>query len=613
MEGLSISKSLVRSVSQKYKKKRSVFRAAHSGGSSRHNSSTCLGHYVKGGGCRRVGACDDFDSTIKTRFSAMDECIPQRMDKGIEDTGVGMECFSYGVSEKFWRSSRKEKPSVQCPSTSSSAVPASLPDDVLEMILARLPLSSVMTARCVCKKWRHLTSTPHFIQMRSDCSYGSPWLFLFGITKGGCHAGDIHALDVSGDRWHRIHSDVLKGRFLFSVTSIKSDIYVVGGCSRSSLSMEKRSIKTHKGVLVFNPLSGSWRKTAPMKSARSGPVLGVFEVGASCSLFEARPKSQDQLQLKSRIGGVSDVYKDPHRLSVRLRLRDAFSEEDVSSERKRRPSNFVGENMSKQLKFALIAVGGCGSWDEPLESGEIYDPVTDKWIEIASLPGEFGVICSGAICGKMFYVYSETDKLAGYDLERGFWMTIQVCHPPPRLREYYPKLIACSSRLFFSCVSWCEIDGQPNRREIAVRKFWELDFTLRAWNEVSWHPDAPMDRNAMFLADDDMIYSIEMFRIFGQVLDFLTACHVSKTGLKWHRITKKHATHEVDASSCVIKSMLLVFSFFMIFLFLPLGSSKHIWQVKESDQEHFLLRSKSTLAVLSPCDSVRSGPSGTHS
>ncbi|URD73016.1 Kelch motif [Musa troglodytarum] len=540
MEGLSISKSRVRSVSQKFKKKRSVFGAAHSGGSSRHNSSTCLGLYVKGGGCRRVGTCDDFDSTIKRRFSAMDECIPQRMVDGVEDSGVGIECFPFGLSEKFWRrSSRKEKPSVHCPSTSSSDVPASLPDDVLEMILARLPLSSVMTARCVCKKWRHMTSTLHFIERRSDSSYGSPWLFLFGITRGGCHAGDIHALDVSRDRWHRIHNDVLKGRFLFSVTSIKSDIYVVGGCSSSSLSTEKRSIKTHKGVLVFNPLSGSWRKVAPMKSARSRPVLGVFEVGASCTLFEARPKSQDQLQLKSRIGGVSDVYKDPHRLSVRLRLRDALSEEDVSSENKRSPSNFVGEDMSKQSKFALIAVGGCGSWDEPLESG--------------------------------------------YDLERGFWMTIQVCHPPPRLREYYPKLIACSSRLFFSCVSWCERDGRPNRREIAVRKLWELDFTLRAWNEVSWHPDAPMDRNALFLADDDMIYGIEMFRIFGQVLDFLTACHVSETGLKWHRITKKHATHEVDASSCVIKSMLLVFSFFMIFLFLRFGSSKYAIQPQICD------------------------------
>ncbi|CAL9089658.1 unnamed protein product [Musa acuminata var. zebrina] len=556
VEGLSISKSLMRGVSDKFKKTRNVL-GAHSGGeSSRTNSYACMGLYLRGGGCR-VGTCEDLDSNIKRRLSAMDDCMPQRMANGVEESGV--VCFSYGVSEKFWRRhSRKEKGSVRCPSTSPSATPALLPDDVLEMIFARLPLSSIAMARCVCKKWRYLTGTHHFIQMRTEGSFGTPWLFLFGIMRGGCHAGDIYALDVSRDCWHRISNAVLKGRFLFSVASIKSDIYVVGGCSSSSLSMEKSSIKTHKGVLVFNPLSGSWRKAAPMSSSRSGPILGVFEVGASCSLFKARTKSHDRPLLKSRIGGVSDVYEDPHRLSVRLRLRDAFNEEDDSSEHKRRSSNFVREKTGEQFKFALIAVGGRGPWDEPLESGEIYNPVTDKWTEIASLPGEFGVVCSGAVCGQMFYVFSETDKLAGYDLTRGFWMTIQVTRLPPRLREYYPKLIACSSRLFLSCVSWCERDGQVNRREKAVRKLWELDFTLLTWNEVSRHPDAPMDRNALFVADESMIYSVEMFRIFGQVLDFLTACHLSETGLEWSRITKKHATHEVDASSCLVKSILVL-------------------------------------------------------
>ncbi|WOK92832.1 F-box/kelch-repeat protein [Canna indica] len=556
MEGLSFSKSLVRSMSEKFKKKRNVFGRGHSGESSRASSSTCLGLYVKGGGCRVV-ACDDFDSSIKRRLSSMDECMPQRTTNGVQ--GSSVECFSYGVSEKFWRrSSRKEKGSVQCQPSSTSVSPTSLPDDVLEMILARLPLSSIMIARCVCKKWRYLTSTPHFIQMRAEGSHATPWLFLFGITRGGCHAGDIHALDVSHDRWHRISNDALRGRFLFSVASIKSNIYIVGGCSSSSLTMDKCSIKIHKGVLVFNPLSCSWHKAAPMRLARSGPILGVVEVSPGCSLFKAQSKLHDRLPLKSRIGVASDVYEDPHRLSLRLRLRDAFLEEDETSDNRRRSSNFIKGTMSKQSKFALIAVGGRGPWDEPLESAEIYDSVTDRWTEIASLPGEFGAICSGTVCGQTFYVYSETDKLAGYDIERGFWTIIQVSRPPPRLREYYPKLIACRSRLFLSCVSWCERDGQLNRREKAVRKLWEMDSSLHTWNEVSRHPDAPMDRNAMFVADESMVYTIEMFRIFGQVLDFLTACHVSETGLKWRRISKKHVAQEVDASSCSTKSMLVL-------------------------------------------------------
>ncbi|KAI0510415.1 hypothetical protein KFK09_011016 [Dendrobium nobile] len=206
-----------------------------------------------------------------------------------------------------------------------------------------------------------------------------------------------------------------------------------------------------------------------------------------------------------------------------------------------------------QSKFALISVGGHGSWDEPLDSGEIYDPINNRWVEIARLPADFGPVCSGTVCNCMFYVYSETDKLAGFDLEKGCSMMIQVHRPPLRLPDYYPKLVSCQTRLFMLCVSWCDYDGLLNRREKAVRKMWELDLKSHAWSEVSRHLDAPMDWNASFFADQNKIYGVEMFRIFGQVLDFVTACNVSDSEIKWSTISRKHAAHEADASSCITK------------------------------------------------------------
>lgn len=559
MEALSVSRRLMRALSENIRRNKKEKSDHEDGGgcggsSSRKertnrssSSSKCLNLYTRGGGCSRVSSCEDIEISDKRRLSFSEDCLPLR---GVEKTGV--ECFSK-------RNSRKMKAAERCLSSSSCPVEISLPDDVLELILARLPLSSLVAARLVCKRWSQLTMTPQFIQLRIKGFHQSPWLFLFSISvRDTFHAGEIHALDVAGDQWHRISIRGLTGRFMFSVASIDRDVYIVGGCSTvasSSDSVERGTFKALKDVLVFSPLAGSCREVSPMKVARSGAALGVFEVSPICSIFHSQCKhpNQGQVRLKTRIGGVSDVYEDPHRFSLRRQFRDAFEETGYMSEL----TNLVGQGSSNQPKFALVVVGGRGSWDEPLDSGEVYDPMTDSWIEIARLPRDFGAAGSGAVCQGKFYVYSEAGKLAVFDLERGFWILIQT-PLPPRLREFSPKLVSCKSQLFMCCVCWSERDGQVNRREKAVRKVWELDLMTHTWAEVSRHPDAPMDSSATFVADDDRIYGFEMFRIFGQVLNFVTACHISDTQMKWSRISRKHVGHAADASSCTMKSIVVL-------------------------------------------------------
>ncbi|KAF8405566.1 hypothetical protein HHK36_010473 [Tetracentron sinense] len=562
LDALSVSKRLVRSISQKLGKKSHGGVAGEEEGNERRVSSRCLGLYSWGGGCK-VGAdtsVDFGDGIGRRRSSAGEEVKGYQRICGTDENGV--DCFAHGVGEKFWkRNSRKERALEEPPQ--SSSMHHSLPDDLLEMCLVKLSLTTLMTARLVCKKWRSLTTTPQFMQMRREGLHQSPWLFLLGVVKDGYCTGQIHALDVSIDQWHRIDADILKGRFFFSTASVETDVYVVGG--RSSLTnfgkVDKVSFKTHKGVMVFRPLTGSWHEVAPMKYARSTPILGVFEVSSDCSIFRIWNDRQDRPFLKSRMGGVSDVYEDPHMLSLRPQLRNTFNENEASSEPKRKPCKFIKhENIQSNPKdcrrFVLIAVGGLGSWDEPLYSGEIYDPASNKWTEIARLPRDFGVVCSGVVCNGMFYVYSETDKLAAYDLERGIWIGILTTPSPPRLHDYYPKVISCNGRLFMLCVSWCEGDGQIGRRDkAATRKLWELDLTFLTWTEVSIHPDAPMDWNAAYVADRNLIFGVEMFKVFGQVLDFFTVCDVSDSGLKWNRISRKPVAHELDASSCMTKSM----------------------------------------------------------
>ncbi|CAD6218205.1 unnamed protein product [Miscanthus lutarioriparius] len=484
----------------------------------RRRRRSCLRLPLGGAGGCRVCACDEMDSSA---------AAPLRRTPGNDDEdedGAAVQCFAWkkGAAAAAHRpSGAGAGEAVEGPPHRRASVPADAP---------RGGAWAVPDAVAVPVRGRRRRRV------------------------GRRPAPAVHALDVAAHRWCRVRADGLKGRFLFSVAGVGDDLYVVGGRSGGS---DASKVKTHKGVLVFSPLTGLWRKAAPMQTPRSRPVLGVFEMSASCSILHTRAEKNVR-RGKSRFGGASAVYEDPHRLSLRrLRLKDMLNEDtdstDLASYHHGKSAGQEGEE--GQPRLAFVAVGGRGRWDEPLVSGEIYDPLVDKWVEIAGFPTDVGLACSGVVCGRMFYVYCESDTLVAYHLDKGSWVVIQTLPPPPRLRDYAPTLVCCASRLFMLCVSWCDRHGPVNRREKVVRKLFELDLSSLQWTEASGHPDAPMDPNAAFAVGQDRVYAVEMFRIFGKVLDFVTACRVSDTEQKWSRVGRENAATEADAMSCRLKSM----------------------------------------------------------
>ncbi|XP_071698105.1 F-box/kelch-repeat protein At5g42350-like [Rutidosis leptorrhynchoides] len=499
----------------------------------------CLSLYSRGGGCKVCATTSDEFGEIAGKV--------YKPVCGAQDTSVG--CFSYGVENFKKRHNKKKNLQLQEPLDNNNQMHVFLPDDILEMCLMRLPLTSLMNSRLVCKRWRALTTTARFMQMRRDGSYPSPWLFLFGTAKDSFFSGDIHAFDVSFNKWHKIEAEILKGRFSFSVTSVYDNIFIVGG--RSSLGkMDRHSSKTHKGVLVLSPSTKSWHKVASMKYARSKPVVGVYEVNTN--RLTIKSQHNHFLRTRTRVGGVSDVYEDPHRLSVRRLSRTSFDNQKSTKSK-------VNNHVKDRQRFLIIAAGGFGSWDEALDSCEIFDSSSNKWTEIQRLPIDFGPACSAVVCNGIFYVYSESDKLAAYDISHGYWVRVQWTPPPPRIHEYSPRLMSCDDqRLFMVSVSWCEGDGEIGRRNKAVRKLWEFDFEYLTWNEVCVHPDAPMDWNSVFVADKNLIFGVEMFKIFGQVLEFLTMCDVSDPKMNWVHLSKNQVARQMDVSSCAMKSMAVV-------------------------------------------------------
>ncbi|XP_010442160.1 PREDICTED: F-box/kelch-repeat protein At5g42350 isoform X2 [Camelina sativa] len=545
LEVLTVSKRLVKSVSQKLKKKVHKSEEVVEDEVDARGGVNCLSISV---GCRVADTGEDFEDPCNKRWSSASEEGKGLMTScGTEETRL--DCFSYGVKERFWKKNNRR---YLLDSAQDNRKNIFLPDDILEMCLMRLPLTSLMNAHLVCKKWRSMATTQRFLQMRREGSFQTPWLFLFAAHKDGCSSGEIHGYDVSQDKWHKIDSELLKGRYMYSVTSIHEEIYIIGGRS-----MDRNSFKSHRGILVFSPSTKSWRKIASMRHARSLPIVGASEVTSEFSTIQTQQNRQDRRFHLSRVGGESDVYEDPHRLSVRRQHRNSADQNGTKSLRlARQKLDRLNQNSSK--RFVLISIGGTGLFDEPLDSGEIYDSATNTWSEIQRLPIGFGVVCCGIICNGIFYAYSDNDKLSGYDIERGFWIAIQTSPIPPRVHEFYPKLVSCNQRLFMLSVSWCdEGDGQIGRRNKAVRKLWELDLVYLTWTEVSVHPDAPMDWNATYASDKNILMGVEMFKIFGQVLGFFTVCDTLTEEASWRHVSRNQRSQKLNLS-CMNKTIALL-------------------------------------------------------
>uniref|UniRef100_A0A5B7ASM0 F-box domain-containing protein n=1 Tax=Davidia involucrata TaxID=16924 RepID=A0A5B7ASM0_DAVIN len=61
----------------------------------------------------------------------------------------------------------------------SVSVDLILPDDLLERILAYLPIASIFRAGCVCKRWHEIVSSKRFLWNFSRVLSQKPWYFMF--------------------------------------------------------------------------------------------------------------------------------------------------------------------------------------------------------------------------------------------------------------------------------------------------------------------------------------------------------------------------------------------------------------------------------------------------
>lgn len=123
-----------------------------------------------------------------------------------------------------------------------------LPDEVMDLVLAWLPLSAFFRMRCVCRKWNHIISSPNFLDTYSRVPFRTAFFLhlirVNGVLMAACH-------DPVVNRWQRLPLD-----------SIPVNAHIHGGAG--GLFCCQRVVNAFLVLSVCNPLTKQWRDLPPM-------------------------------------------------------------------------------------------------------------------------------------------------------------------------------------------------------------------------------------------------------------------------------------------------------------------------------------------------------------
>ncbi|KAL2238671.1 F-box/kelch-repeat protein At3g24760 [Sesamum indicum] len=131
--------------------------------------------------------------------------------------------------------------------------------DLTELILARLPIPSVIQASAVCKLWNSIINSNSFKTRASD-SRRPPWFFLCGQNKSFLSRNQAFAFDPESDSWIKLPMITL--------------------LSKDSLAASNGFFfSTCPGKFSFKPgFNGLWRQTSTPIFSRSSSLIGAYIV-----------------------------------------------------------------------------------------------------------------------------------------------------------------------------------------------------------------------------------------------------------------------------------------------------------------------------------------------
>ncbi|XP_071720075.1 F-box/kelch-repeat protein At1g30090 [Rutidosis leptorrhynchoides] len=285
-----------------------------------------------------------------------------------------------------------------------------LPDDIALSCLLRLPVSSHLSSKSVCRRWYQLfRSKERFFTQRKQMGFKDPWLYVFAFHK--C-TGKVqwHVLDLTNFLWHTIPQmpcidKVCPHGFRCVSLPFEGSLFVCGGVvfdADCPLNL----------VMKFNVQKNSWTVMKKMITPRSFFASGVI----NGKIYVAGGNSTDLLELNSV--EVMDPQKGIWHPVANMRTNMASYDSAV-------------------VNGKLFVTEG---WFWPfyvVPRGQVYDPKTDNWENLSDGLREGWTGTSVVIYDQLFVVTEhERTKLKVYDMKNDSWKTVdgpalpeQICKP----------------------------------------------------------------------------------------------------------------------------------------------------------------------------------------
>lgn len=142
-----------------------------------------------------------------------------------------------------------------------------LPEDLLEAVIARLPISTFFRFRSVCRKWNSLLASPSFSGHYAQVPLSEPWFYT--ITHENVNTGAVY--DPSMKKWRHPTMPSLPPKVILLPVASAGGLICFLDIG-------------HRYFYVCNPLTHSW-KELPSRSVKvwSRVAVGMMQNGNSNS------------------------------------------------------------------------------------------------------------------------------------------------------------------------------------------------------------------------------------------------------------------------------------------------------------------------------------------
>ncbi|KAL6982039.1 hypothetical protein U1Q18_023656 [Sarracenia purpurea var. burkii] len=337
-----------------------------------------------------------------------------------------------------------------------------LPDDLLERILAYLPIASIFRAGCVCKRWHEIVSSRRFLWNFSRVLSQKPWYFMF--TSSDEPIG--YAYDPILRKWYSIELPCIEtsnwfiasscGLVSFMDNDCRSELYVCNPITKHCRRLEEPpglKFSDYSALAIsVNRISHNYIVSV----VKSKQVPGnFFQWDLSIHVYDSETmawvtpltevltgwRGGDESVICDGVlyfltystGGGSPenrhgliAYNLASRSSHGLLVRSSIPV----------PCSLTCGRLMN-LKDKLVMVGGIGKHDRPdiIEGIGIWILNGKEWQEIARMPhkffqgfGEFDDVFASSGTDELIYIQSYgAPALLAFDMNQKQWKWSQKC------------------------------------------------------------------------------------------------------------------------------------------------------------------------------------------